>query len=70
MQEEVRHGYALRPDLHVLVEALLSGGLEARHLFSLSSSLALRRCARPASSTWGCPCSRCWPRHAALSRSC
>ena len=26
---QVRHGYALRPDLHVLVEALLTGGFEA-----------------------------------------
>eukprot|EP00913_Durusdinium_trenchii_P016058 g15092.t1 len=29
VQEEVRHGYALRPDVHALVEALLSGGVEA-----------------------------------------
>lgn len=27
---QVRHGYALRPDVHALVEALLSGGVEAR----------------------------------------
>lgn len=29
VQEEVRHGYALRPDVHALVEALLRGGVEA-----------------------------------------
>ena len=25
---QVRHGYALRPDVHALVEALLRGGVE------------------------------------------
>eukprot|EP00434_Breviolum_minutum_P032822 symbB.v1.2.029029.t1/scaffold3130.1/size80623/5 len=29
VQEEVRHGYALRPDVHALVESLLHGGVEA-----------------------------------------
>ncbi len=28
---QVRHGYALRPDVHALVESLLHGGVEANH---------------------------------------